>query len=619
MNRAGDNPATAASGFAFHSGRPVRNTFSPMAIDSNPGAETARATEECVWRVDEESGCKVRTGYGAERVHFRLPVERHFLAEDRNKVIVLFGGFTWKHERLIAAILRRGGYRCQQLPTPDLAALALGKEFGNNGQCNPTYFTIGNLIKFLRSLEEQGWSRREIVESYIFFTAGSCGPCRFGMYESEYRLALENAGYSGFRLVLYQAEQAIKAAAENTGLQFTVDFNLGALNMLFLGDVMNDLIYRIRPYEIVPGSTDLAVDEAVDKLAHFLENRRHFEILERLPRPAANIVARSRRLKGFLNVTGKVLDHLYSRTFVAEMQSARERLGELEVDHTRVKPVVKIVGEFWAQLTEGDGNFNMFAFLEREGAQVHIESISGWISYLLYQSRAGMEARKGLEYRYNDAHWWELRKIAANRWGYRRKWLLLRGSEMAWERLYARTARRMGGITPPLVSQRELARIAHPFYHSLARGGEGHLEVGKNVYYTTNKLCHMVLALKPFGCMPSSQSDGVQSAVVNRFPEMTFLPIETAGEGEINAYSRVQMALGEARARARVEFEAALDSTGHSLDAIREYAGAHRKLRNPFYPFPRQPGIAGAAANFVMHVGRLMDGREQMARLPGER
>ncbi len=321
--------------------------------------------------------------------------------------------------------------------------------------------------------------------------------------------------------------------------------------MLFLGDVMNDLIYRIRPYEIVPGSTDLAVDEAVDKLAHFLENRRHFEILERLPRPAANIVARSRRLKGFLNVTGKVLDHLYSRTFVAEMQSARERLGELEVDHTRVKPVVKIVGEFWAQLTEGDGNFNMFAFLEREGAQVHIESISGWISYLLYQSRAGMEARKGLEYRYNDAHWWELRKIAANRWGYRRKWLLLRGSEMAWERLYARTARRMGGITPPLVSQRELARLAHPFYHSLARGGEGHLEVGKNVYYTTNKLCHMVLALKPFGCMPSSQSDGVQSAVVNRFPEMTFLPIETAGEGEINAYSRVQMALGEARARAR--------------------------------------------------------------------
>jgi predicted nucleotide-binding protein (sugar kinase/HSP70/actin superfamily) len=588
-----------------------------MAIDCNPAAGPAHATDERARQANAESGGAPRPGNGRVR-HFRSPVERRFLAEDRDKVTVLFGGFTWKHERLIAAILRRGGYRCQQLPTPDLAAFALGKEFGNNGQCNPTYFTIGSLIKFLRSLEEQGLSRRQIVESYIFFTAGSCGPCRFGMYESEYRLALENAGYSGFRLVLYQAEQAIKSAAENTGLQFTVDFNLGALNMLFLGDLMNDLSYRIRPFEIVPGSTDRAIDEVANQFADFLEHRRRFEILDRLPRSAASMVAQSRRLKATLNVTGKVLDHLFSREFVREMGHARQRLGQIEVDHTRVKPVVKIVGEFWAQLTEGDGNFNMFQFLEHEGAQVHIESISGWIGYLLFQSRAAMTAKRGLEYRFHDARWWELRKIAANRWGYRRKWLLLRASEMAWERLYRRTARCLGGITPPLVSQRELARIAHPFYHSLARGGEGHLEVGKNVYYTTNKLCHMVLALKPFGCMPSSQSDGVQSAVVNRYPEMIFLPIETAGEGAINAYSRVQMALGEARIKARAEFEAALASTGHSLEAIRAYAASHRPLRNPFYPFPRQAGVAGAAANFVLHVGKLMDGKARMAHLPGE-
>ena len=79
----------------------------------------------------------------------------------------------------------------------------------------------------------------------------------------------------------------------------------------------------------------------------------------------------------------------------------------------------------------------------------------------------------------------------------------------------------------------------------------------------------MVLSLKPFGCMPSSQSDGVQSAVINRFKDMIFLPIETSGEGEINAHSRVQMALGEAKAKARLEFEQALESTGKSLDDIR--------------------------------------------------
>ncbi len=324
-------------------------------------------------------------------------------------------------------------------------------------------------------------------------------------------------------------------------------------------------------------------------------------------------------MTGFLNATGKIIDHLYSAEFVEEMAKARLLLGEVEVDHTRVKPVVKIVGEFWAQLTEGDGNFNMFSFLESEGAQVHIDSIGGWISYLLRQSRIGMESRKGLDDPYPEARWWEPRKRLANTWKYRRKWSLLRLSEMLWSYLYARTARHLGGITPPLLSQRELARLAHPFYHSQARGGEGHLEVGKNVYYTKRGLCHMVLALKPFGCMPSSQSYGVQSAVVNRFPEMIFLPVETAGEGEINAHSRVQMALGEARVKARAEFDAALASTGKSLDEIRSYAARFRSLRSPFYPIPRRKGIAGSAANFVLHIGDLMNGRATLLPLPGER
>jgi hypothetical protein len=128
-----------------------------------------------------------------------------------------------------------------------------------------------------------------------------------------------------------------------------------------------------------------------------------------------------------------------------------------------------------------------------------------------------------------------------------------------------------------------------------------------------------VLALKPFGCMPSSQSDGVQSSVVNRFPEMIFLPVETSGEGEINAHSRVQMALGEARVKARAEFDAALIASGKSPEEIREYVARHRQLRSPFYPIPRRRGIAGQAANFVLHVGNLIDGRTSLARLPGKR
>jgi len=550
--------------------------------------------------------------------HFHRPTERPFTEDERDRVTILFGGFTWKHERFIEAMFHGSGYRCQILPTPNVAAFMIGKEYGNNGQCNPTYFTIGNLIQFLQSLEEQGVSRQEIVDQYIFFTAGSCGPCRFGMYESEYRMALENAGFGGFRILLYQADQCMKSAADNPGLKLSVDFNMGALNMLNLGDVINDMVYRIRPYEVTPGDTDRAIEEVVTQLSSYLETRRRFEILERTPPWISHRLARNEKRKNTFNTIGKIVDHLYAEDFVRNMHLARKRLNSVEVDHTRVKPVVKIAGEFWAQLTEGDGNFNMFAFLEQEGAQVYVDPIGGWITYLLHQSRTGAEAKNGLDLPYPQARWWNWKEQWANYWKSHKKTLMLRLVEGTWNHLYARTARHMGGITPHLVSQSEFARLAHPFYHSLARGGEGHLEVGKNVYYTTQGLCHMVLALKPFGCMPSSQSDGVQSAVVNRFPSMIFLPVETSGEGEINAHSRVQMALGEAKVRAREEFEQALNSTRKTLDEIKNYAATHRRLRSPFYPVPRHQGIAGVAANFVLHVSNLMDGNARLAELPDE-
>jgi hypothetical protein len=117
----------------------------------------------------------------------------------------------------------------------------------------------------------------------------------------------------------------------------------------------------------------------------------------------------------------------------------------------------------------------------------------------------------------------------------------------------------------------------------------------------------MVLALKPFGCMPSSQSDGVQSAVINKFKDMIFLPIETSGEGEVNAHSRVQMALAEAKAKARAEFDGELRKTGKSLDDLRVYVAEHPELRRGLYKVPHRDGIAGTAAQFVWHVSDLMN------------
>jgi hypothetical protein len=99
---------------------------------------------------------------------------------------------------------------------------------------------------------------------------------------------------------------------------------------------------------------------------------------------------------------------------------------------------------------------------------------------------------------------------------------------------------------------------------------------------------------------------------MNHFKDMIFLPIETSGEGEINAHSRVQMALGEAKAKAKLEFQQVLESTGRKLEDIRAYVDEHPELRKPFYKVPHHKGVTGTAANFVLHVNDLMNRRRPL-------
>ncbi len=200
-----------------------------------------------------------------------------------------------------AAAIAAKNCRCRTSP-----AFQTGKEFGNNGQCNPTYFTVGNLVQYLQFLEKEGMPRQQILDNYVFFTAGSCGPCRFGMYEAEYRFALKNAGFDGFRVLLFKDSDGIKAASGEPGLKFTIDFGFGMLNAMHLGDVINDLIYQIRPYEANKGETDRVFRETVDGLCEDLKNRKSFEIEERAPEWAKPKFKSNKILRNTFNVFGKM-------------------------------------------------------------------------------------------------------------------------------------------------------------------------------------------------------------------------------------------------------------------------------------------------------------------------
>ena len=117
----------------------------------------------------------------------------------------------------------------------------------------------------------------------------------------------------------------------------------------------------------------------------------------------------------------------------------------------------------------------------------------------------------------------------------------------------------------------------------------------------------MVLSLKPFGCMPSTQSDGAQSAVVSNYKDMIYLPVETSGEGEINAHSRVQMALGEAKNKAKKEFAEALEQSRPDAGRMPRLGGSASRNQAAHVPGAAHQGHTSvSAANFV-HAHRGAD------------
>lgn len=497
---------------------------------------------------DEESQ---RLGLDAAPTQWRDPEPLPFTEEQRANTTVLFGGLTGLHDSLIKSALYRFGHQAQALDCPDTDALQTGKEFGNRGQCNPTYFTVGNLVKHLVKLrEEDGMTSEDIVGNYVFVTGGACGPCRFGTYLTEYRKALKDAGFEGFRVLDIRKFGEYKTNPAIAGLKLDLPFNISAYKSILAADVINAMGYRTRPYEVVPGATDEALEKCRVILAEATE-------------------------KG--------------RSLLLALRRCRKELEKVEVDRLVPKPKVAIIGEFWAMTTEGAGNYHLHRFLESEGAECDIQMITAWLLYEVWEVQYDTRERMSLRRRGGRKHKSEsdspVLTLAVC-------WLISTVAKVC----FATFARAVGLKNFHLPDMEYIAHISKDIYPNELRGGEGHMEVGKVIEAFSKNKVHMVVSVKPFGCMPSSGvSDGIQSLVAAKYPEANFCPIETSGDGAVGIYSRVQMALFKARTRAKDEFEKALAAIGLDDPETLRNGNHDGKSRSAVY-YPRHK-VAGTAAN----------------------
>ena len=495
-----------------------------------------------------------RLGLDAPVEHWADANPQTFTKAQRAHTQILFGGLTMAHDQLVRAALAGLGYDMLPLDVPDTESLRYGKEFGNRAQCNPTYFTVGNLVKHLVHLRDhEGMPVDEIIRTKLFFTAGACGPCRFGTYVTEYRKALRDAGFDGFRVMLFQQQGGLRqATGEDAGLEMNPKFFITLLKALISGDVINLIGYRIRPYEVEKGSTDRALEDCKAMLAAAFTKR--------------------------------------SSVLVA-LRKCRRRLGDVKVNRFQPKPKVSIIGEFWAMTTEGDGNYKLQRFLEAEGAECDIQPLTNWLLYNIWEHSYDTKRRMTLSE--EDEGNFGLKGTNP-----RKKLAILAAAGVALRASFHLYAKAIGLGGYHLPDMDEIATISHQYYDNHLRGGEGHMEVGKLIQSVEQRKAHMMISVKPFGCMPSSGvSDGVQSLVTARHADAIFCAIETTGDGAVNVQSRVLMYLFKAKQKAQQEFDALVKSSGRSLQDLEELARRKGYDQALYYP-PHK--VAGTAANLVV-------------------
>ena len=518
-------------------------------------APVARPSEQATLDIDAE----LRAFEAEERERLGLELTEQWVEDmadlsftkaERSKITMLIGGLTVAHDYIVSGGLQNSGYEVVAMDAPDYDSLRVGKEFGNRAQCNPTYFTVGNLVKTLIHLrDKKGMTTEEIIDKFVFLTAGACGPCRFGMYTTEYRKALRDAGFDGFRVMLFQQQGGLsQATGEESGLEMNPKFFINMVKGLVAGDVINGLGYRIRPYEVRAGATDEVIE---------LSKKICYDAL------------------------------LHGKSILFALMRCKRLFAEIEVDRTQVRPRVAIIGEFWAMTTEGDGNYRLQRFVENEGAEADIQFVTAWLLYNIWEVAYDTGERKML--RKDDSATLSLKDIGE--FGAFTRKLTLWAADKGLRAGFHTFAYAGGFYDYHLPDMDAVAEVAAPYYDNNLRGGEGHMEVGKLILNVVKNKASMTLSVKPFGCMPSSSvSDGVQSLITEKFPGSIYCAVETSGDGAVNFQSRVQMYLFKAKKVAEQEMKDTLTRHGLTIEQVRDFIAKNPRFGSALHRAPFSAG-----------------------------
>ena len=196
--------------------------------------------------------------------------------KDRKERIVLIPNTSHAFCRVMSAAMEKQGLRAEPLPIGRDEAIRLGKKYVHNDICFPAQIVIGEALAALKSGKYDGKDVAIATGKYI-------GDCRLTHYSALLRKALDDAGFSDVPILTND-----DADFHNLHPGFRLNL-LSALRIAYalpMIDILEELLRKIRPYELTKGNADAAFEQAMDAVIdglsrHGVNGAKHgFEIIE---------------------------------------------------------------------------------------------------------------------------------------------------------------------------------------------------------------------------------------------------------------------------------------------------------------------------------------------------
>ena len=149
------------------------------------------------------------------------------------------------HFSLVESVIRSAGYKFDILEHASHEDVEVGLKYVNNDACYPAIMVIGQLIDAIL----EGKYDPDKVALAITQTGGMC---RATNYFGLIRKALVDAGYPQIPVIAISTQ----GLEDNPGFTPTPQLIHRALKALIIGDLLMKCLYRVRPYEVTPGSAN---------------------------------------------------------------------------------------------------------------------------------------------------------------------------------------------------------------------------------------------------------------------------------------------------------------------------------------------------------------------------